>query len=98
MPVVMTRVGTPLPGKQGQALEFMKKRAAALEKNYGIKAQLHYRFGGPLGQMQLVSHHKNLQEVEELRRKIIADTGSGKLPISEGSLFENVEDRIWLTD
>jgi hypothetical protein len=94
----MTRVGTPVPGKQGKALEFMKKRAAALEAAYGVKAKLHYRIGGPLGQMELVSHHKNLQELEDIRRRIIEDTASGKLPISEEGTFQSVEDRIWLTD
>lgn len=98
MPVVMTRIGTPVPGKQGKALAFMKKRAAALESNYGVKATLHHRVGGPLGQMELVSHHKSLQELEEIRRRIIADTGSGKLPVSEDDTFQSVEDRIWMTD
>ena len=97
MSVVFTRTGTPLPGKQAAAFEFLKNRVAYVNEAYGLKAELHVRFGGPLGQVVMVSHHANLQELEDIKRRVIADSTAGKMPAYNDALFSNVEDAVWLT-
>ena len=96
MSVVFTRVGTPMPGMLGGAAAFMKERAKALNSTYGIDVGINARFGGPVGQMALVSYHDSLGDLEELRRKIIADVGAGKLPTPEPGMFHHSDDAIWL--
>lgn len=97
MGVVFTRIGTPHPGKQAQAFEFAKKRAAAVNAAYGTEAEVHVRFGGPLGQVVMVSRHKNVQELEDIKRRVIEDAASGKIPVAPEGVFATVEDAIWLT-
>lgn len=97
MSVVFTRIGTPLPGKQAQAFEYVKTRAVAVNKAYGTNAEVHVRFGGPIGQLVMVSTHENVQELEDIKRKVIADTASGKIPAAPEGVFSSVEDAIWLT-
>lgn len=97
MGVVFTRIGTPLPGKQVEAFEFVKKRAAAVNAAYGTAAEVHVRFGGPVGQVVMVSRHSHVQELEDIKRKIIEDTASGKIPVAPAGVFASVEDAIWLT-
>lgn len=97
MSVVFTRIGTPLPGKQAEAFKFVKQRTAALNSLYGIKAEVQVRAGGPLGQMVVVSNHKNIQELEDIKRRVIEDSAAGKIPVAPETLFSSVEDAIWLT-
>jgi len=97
MSVVFTRIGTPLPGKQAEAFEFVKGRAAAVNKAYGTNAEVHVRIGGPIGQMVMVSYHKSIQELEDIKRRVIEDSSSGKIPVAPEGIFSNVEDAIWLT-
>ena len=97
MGAVFTRIGTPLPGKQAQAFEFVKQRAAAVNAAYGTQAEVHVRFGGPIGQVVMISRHKDVQEIEEIKRKVIDDSGAGKIPMAPEGVFEHVEDAIWLT-
>ena len=96
MSVIFTRVGTPLPGRLGDAANFMRKRAEAIQSNYGVEVALNARFGGPVGQMALVSYHESLAELEDLRRKIIADVGAGKLPTPDAGVFGRSDDAVWL--
>jgi len=51
MTVIYTRTGTPKSGKQAEALAYFRARAAAIEKNYGIKPEVKVRVGGPVGQV-----------------------------------------------
>ena len=96
MSVVFTRVGTPLPGQLGSAAAFMQERANAIKSAYGVDVGINARFGGPVGQMALVSYHDGLAELEEIRRKIIADVGAGKLPTPKPGIFHHSDDVIWL--
>ena len=96
MTVIFTRVGTPVPGRLGEAAAFMRKRADAIKSAYGVDVSMNARFGGPVGQMALVSYHENMGELEEIRRKIIADVGAGKLPTPEPGTFHRSDDAIWL--
>ncbi len=97
MAVVWTRIATPVPGKQAEAFEFAKKRAAAVNAAYGTQVEVHVRFGGPLGQVAMISRHKNVQEIEDIKRKVIEDSSNSKIPSSDGTLLTSVEDAIWLT-
>lgn len=97
MGVVFTRIGTPLPGKQAEAFNFVKARAAAVNAAYGTNAEVHVRIGGPIGQVVMVSTHKNVQELEDIKRKVIEDSGAGKIPVAPVGVFSSVEDAIWLT-
>jgi len=96
MSVVFTRVATPLPGRLGDAAKFMRDRAAALKSNYDVEVALNARFGGPVGQMGMVSYHDSLADLEEIRRKIIADVGAGKMPTPDAGVFAHSDDAIWL--
>ncbi len=97
MGVVFTRIGTPLPGKQAEAFKFVKERAAAVNAAYGTQAEVHVRLGGPIGQVVMVSRHKSVQELEEIKRRVIEDSAKGALPVSPDGVFSSVEDAIWLT-
>lgn len=97
MGVIFTRIGTPLPGKQAQALEFVKQRTAAVNAACGTTAEVHVRFGGVMGQTVMVSRHKNVQEIEDIKRKVIDGVATGKIPSAPEGVFSNVEDAIWLT-
>lgn len=97
MGVVFTRIGTPMPGKQAEAFEFVKKRASAVNAAYGTTSEVHVRFGGPVGQVVMISRHKNVQEIEDIKRKVIEDSATGKIPVSPDGVFSSVEDTIWLT-
>ena len=96
MSVIFTRVGTPLPGRLGQAAAFMKQRAEAINSTYGVEVAINARFGGPVGQMAMVSYHDGLAELEDIRRRIIADVGAGKLPTPEPGIFHHSDDAIWM--
>ncbi|MHA1536637.1 MAG: hypothetical protein ACTSUD_03705 [Alphaproteobacteria bacterium] len=96
MSVVFTRIITPVPGQLAQAAAFMKKRAEAISSAYGIEVLLNARVGGPVGQMGMVSQHDSLADFEELRRKIIADVGAGKLPTPDVGLLHHADDALWL--
>jgi hypothetical protein len=96
MSIVFTRVGIPVSGRLDDAAKFMRDRAAAISKAYGVDVGVNARFGGPVGQMALVSYHDTLGELEDIRRKVIEDTIGGKLPMPEGGLFRRSEDAVWM--
>ena len=77
MSVTYTRTGVPMPGKQIEALNYMKARAAAIKKSYGVEPEVKIRVGGAVGEIIMVSHLKDLAEFESTKRKVIADTASG---------------------
>jgi hypothetical protein len=97
MGVIFTRIGTPLPGKQTEAFAFVKSRATAVNAAYGTSAEVHVRLGGPIGQVVMVSRHANVQEIEDIKRKVMEDSASGKIPTAPEGVFSSVEDAIWLT-
>ena len=96
MTVVFTRIATPVPGRLAEAAEFVKKRAAAIKKAYGVDVHVNARFGGPVGQVSMVSYHENLGQLEDIRRKIMADVAAGKIPTPAQGLFSHAEDAVWL--
>ncbi|MEZ5869885.1 MAG: hypothetical protein R3D46_16280 [Defluviimonas denitrificans] len=42
---------------------------------------MHVRFGGPLGQVAMISRHKNVQEIGH-QAQVIEDSANGKIPSS----------------
>lgn len=96
MSVVIARVGIPFPGKQAEALAFAKKRAETIRQLYGVEQETRIRIGGPVGQVLTVTRHKTLGEVEEMKRKVVADTTSGKIPTAPAGVFQSSEEQIWL--
>ncbi|MDN8614773.1 hypothetical protein [Variovorax ginsengisoli] len=47
--------------------------------------------------MVMVSYHKSIQELEDIKRRVIEDSSSGKIPVAPEGIFSSVEDAIWLT-
>ena len=96
--IVFTRTFTPVPGRLGESQKFAQERVAALKESYGLEVAWYARFGGPVGQLNMVSYHESLAELEEVRRKIIADVGASKLPSPEPGLLipGESQDAIWL--
>ena len=96
MTVVFTRTVTPNSGHLGDALKFAKKRMKALKKAYGLKITLNARFGGPAGQLIMVSYHNDMAELEKVRRKIMKGVLSGKIPQPKPGIVKKVEDAVWI--
>jgi hypothetical protein len=96
MTVIYTRIGRPNPGRQVEALQFAKKRAEAINSLYGAKQEVALRFGGPLGEIVSIARHDKLSELEDIKRKVVADTTAGKIPTSPPGVFEQVEEHVWL--
>lgn len=97
MSVTFTRTGIPLPGKQMEALNYMKARAAAMQAVYGVQNEVKIRAGGPVGQVILISHLKDLTEFEMIKRKVVADTATGKIPTAPDHVFASGEDMLWMS-
>ncbi|APW38639.1 hypothetical protein RD110_16725 [Rhodoferax koreense] len=96
MTVVYTRTGTPMGGKQSEALAYFRARAAAIKKNYGVEPEVKVRAGGPVGQVIMISRMKDLAEFEATKRRVIADTAEGKIPTAPDGVFASGEDALWL--
>ena len=97
MAVTIVRTGVPFPGKQGEALDFVEKRAAFIKENYGIDSVVHVRVGGDIGEISMVSHPASLAEFEEKKREIIRATKAGDFPVAPEGVFQTAEEQIWLS-
>jgi len=96
MTVVFTRTVTPHSGHLDDTMKFVKKRIAALKKTYGLKVALNARFGGPAGQLIMVSYHDDMRDLEKARRKVMKGVAKGKIPQPKPGIVKNVEDAVWL--
>ncbi|MCP5074949.1 MAG: hypothetical protein GY947_16875 [Rhodobacteraceae bacterium] len=96
MTVVFTRTVTPNSGHLSDSLKFVKKRIKALKKTYGLKISLNARFGGPAGQLIMVSYHNDMRDLEKVRRKIMKGVMSGKIPQPKPGIVKKVEDAVWI--
>lgn len=95
MTVVFTRTVTPSSGHLSDTLKFVKKRIKALKKAYGLNIALNTRFGGPAGQLIMVSYHDNMGDLEKVRRKVMKGVLSGKIPQPKSGIIKDVKDAIW---
>ncbi len=82
-----------------EAMELLKERAEYLENTHGIKITLHNRFGGPVGEVAMISRHEDATDLELFRRKISADAHSAKLlkQLSKVTLPGETFDEIWMS-
>lgn len=96
MTAVFGRVVTPKSGHLAENTEFAKKRIAAIKKYTGVDVELRSRLGGPAGQLLMVSTHKDVGEIEAMRRKIMEGVASGDIPQPDPGMAESVKDEVWL--
>ena len=81
-----------------EAMEILKARVDYLEKTHGIKIELHSRFGGPVGEVAMISRHENAVDLDLFRKKISADIASAKLlkELAKFTLPGETYDEIWM--
>ncbi len=46
---------------------------------------------------EILSIFALMTELEDIKRKVIEDSGAGKIPVAPDGVFSSVEDAIWLT-
>ncbi|MDR1967476.1 MAG: hypothetical protein LBQ32_02120 [Burkholderiaceae bacterium] len=97
MSVLLTRIGTPHPGKQSEALKYAHARRDAVNKNYGLHANVYLRFGGPVGQVVMVESFADVAAVEKLKREIVAATQAGTFNVSPADVFDAIEEHVWIS-
>lgn len=96
MTVIFTRTVTPKSGHLSKTLKFVKNRVKALKKAYGLEVSVSVRLGGPAGQIIMVSYHKNMAQLEKVRRKVIKGVGSGKIPQPKPGIIKSAKDSVWI--
>lgn len=85
-------------GHFGEAMDLLRQRLDYLEANHGVQIELKVRFGGPVGEVALVSYHSDAGELELFRRKVMADVRSGLLleELAHVLLPGETHDEIWM--
>lgn len=96
MSVLFTRIGTPNPGQQVEALKYAKLRQAAVNKLYALNAEVYVRFGGPVGQVVMVETFESLAAVEKMKNASIRDTIENQIPMAPPGVFQSVEEHAWI--
>jgi hypothetical protein len=86
------------PGKFADGAKFVRERAAFLKDNYGLDPRVLAQIGGPAGRIAIVTQHETMAELEEIRRKIMADPGAATQQAgAEGLMLPGkTMDQIWL--
>ncbi|MFV0245464.1 MAG: hypothetical protein ACK5IB_10655 [Qingshengfaniella sp.] len=97
MTAVFARTVTPKSGHLADNTAFSKKRVQAIRDYTGVDVELRVRLGGPAGQILMVSTHKDVAEIEAMRRKIMEGVAAGKIPQPEPGMAERIDDQVWLT-
>ena len=87
-----------LDGYFVEAMDLLKARVEYIEKAHGIKITMYSRFGGPVGEVAMISQHDDAADLERFRQKIAADIRSAKLlkEIAEVTLHGETQDEIWM--
>ena len=82
-----------------EAMDLLKARVEYIEATHGIKIELHGRFGGPVGEVALVSRHEDATNLELFRKKISADVASSALlkKLSDFTISGETYDEIWMS-
>lgn len=85
-------------GYFAEAMELLRGRLDHLRQQHDIEIDLKVRFGGPVGEVALVSHHRDAGELERFRRRIMVDQVSSHLlrEIAEVTLPGETHDEIWI--
>lgn len=97
MTAVFLRVGNPIPGKQTEALKYIKERVAAINAAYGVHAEVYVRFGGPIGQVGVVSRHESVADIEKVKAQVARDVQAGKIAPVPAGVFQEVRDFVYAT-
>ena len=82
-----------------EAMDLLKARVEYIEKTHGLKIELHSRFGGPVGEVAMVSRHENATDLELVRKMMSADIHSAKLlkELAKVSIPGETYDEIWMS-
>ena len=96
--ILFARIGVMMPGRFAEGSAFIRDRAAYIKNNYGVNVDTYAQFGGPTGRIALMSTHESVAELEDIRRKIIADPEAAKMATAaEGNFVPGQTiDAIWL--
>ena len=94
--VTFTRTIIPNSGHLGDATKFAKKRLAAIKKSLGVNVGLKVRLGGKGGELIMISHHKDLNELQKVRTKLMRAVLKGKIPQPKPGLVKSVNDAVWI--
>jgi|PersoiStandDraft_1058852.scaffolds.fasta_scaffold08118_2 hypothetical protein len=88
-----------LDGYFVEAMDLLKARVEYIEKTHGIKVEMHSRFGGPVGEIAMISQHEGATDLELFREKISTDVRSAKLlkQIAEVTVPGVTCDEIWMS-
>ena len=88
-----------LDGYYVEAMDLLKTRIEYIEKSHGVKITMYSRFGGPVGEVSMISHHEDAADLELFREKIATDVRSAKLlkEIAEVTLPGQTHDEIWMS-
>jgi hypothetical protein len=82
-----------------EAMEILRERVEYIENAHGIKIELHSRFGGPVGEVAMVTRHDDATNLELFRKKISADVASDKLlkKLAAVTIPGETFDEIWMS-
>ncbi len=88
-----------LNGHFVEAMELLRERVDYIENTHGMKVELHSRFGGPVGEIAMVSRHDDATNLELFRKKMTADVTSAKLlkKLAAVTLPGETYDEIWMS-
>lgn len=86
-------------GHFSEATEMLRQRIDYFAQHHNTRIELRTRFGGPVGEVALVSYHADAGELELFRRKISSDIGSDKLleKLADFTLPGETQDEIWMS-
>jgi len=98
MAVTFVRSGLMMPGKYGEAQEFVANRNKWLNETFGIDPCLMVLLGGSVGRIAIASEHESVAQIEEIRRKLASGAAPEEVSSARGGLFVpgHSRDRIWL--
>lgn len=85
-------------GHFDEALRLLRQRVDYMHDQHGLTLELKIRFGGPVGEVALISRHRDAAELERLRQKLMFDAGSNQLlrELSSVTLPGETQDEIWM--
>lgn len=81
-----------------EATRLLRQRVDYLWDQHGLKLELKMRFGGPVGEIAMISHHRDAAELEHLRQKLMFDAGSNQIlrELAAVTLPGETRDEIWM--
>jgi len=98
MAVTFVRSGLMMPGKYKEAMQWVGTRNKWLRETFDVDPTLQVLLGGPVGRVSIASHHDNIAQIEEIRRKLVSGAEPDEISLAREGLFVPgySRDRIWL--